>query len=221
MSNLRVDFAIRSREVDGYFAMMALLESPEHSVRVGLDADVMKTVRASGFLVLYNLVESTARNAVEAIHDHLCGGSYRFDLMRAEMQRIILSHLREAKLDDSLLSLQKLVANDMRWFKVEGSQLFSGNVDARLLRRIADKYGFVLNSPPQARGGARLLDVKNARNDLGHGSKSFEEVGRDKTLEEMVAIKVEVVTFLSAVVDAVEDYITSSKFLAQTDAGSP
>jgi len=47
---------------------------------------------------------------------------------------------------------------------------FSGNVDARLLKSIAELYGFsILADKARTRDGVDLLTIKTTRNDLAHG----------------------------------------------------
>jgi hypothetical protein len=53
------------------------------------DQDVLfKTLKANGFLLLYNLVESTMKNAIEAIFDEFKGRGVSFDSCRSEVRKI-------------------------------------------------------------------------------------------------------------------------------------
>ena len=75
------DFQTRAREVDGYFRFVRRLAAEEVALRKAHDdeaafsieehEELLKTLKAACYLLLYNLVESTMRNAVEAIFDVL------------------------------------------------------------------------------------------------------------------------------------------------------
>ena len=60
---------------------------------------------------------------------------------------------------------------------------------------------------------ATSLKVKANRNDLAHGLKSFEEVGRDYTVEEIISIKQEVVEYLDRILKNIQDYLNNQEYL--------
>ena len=62
-------------------------------------------------------------------------------------------------------------------------------------------------------GTENLLVVKSNRNDLAHGIKSFEEVGRDKTIEELLKIKEEALEYLRQILENIRDYLDNEKYL--------
>jgi hypothetical protein len=64
------------------------------------------------------------------------------------------------------------------------------------------------------RGGERLLTVKSNRNDLGHGDKSFSEVGREHDVRDLMVIKEEVFKYLSDILANVERYISERQYLS-------
>jgi hypothetical protein len=55
--------------------------------------------------------------------------------------------------------------------------------------------------------------VRENRNDLAHGIKSFEEVGRDKTIEELIGIKEELVEYLRQILENIQDYLEKQEYL--------
>ena len=80
-SPLFQDFNERSKEVSQYFIFLKNLEQESIKLRMEgrggspkikeIAPDLLRTLKASGFLLLYNLVEATMRNAIEAIFDEL------------------------------------------------------------------------------------------------------------------------------------------------------
>ena len=71
------DFDERAKEVSQYFIFLKNLEQESIKLSMGgkigkskikvIDPNLLRTLKASGFLLLYNLVEATMRNAIEAI----------------------------------------------------------------------------------------------------------------------------------------------------------
>ena len=55
--------------------------------------------------------------------------------------------------------------------------------------------------------------IKNKRNDLAHGNKSFAEIGRDITVEELLTIKEEVIAYLEQILNNINQYITRQDYL--------
>ncbi len=154
-----------------------------------LDPELAKTLKANGFLLLYNLVESTMRNAIQAIFDELASSKVSFDSVKTELKIIVLQNLKACAPDKVHLKMSN-ISLDIITAGFDPERLFSGNVDGRLIRETANKYGFSSETkdkddetkkPPN--NGDKLLIVKTNRNNLAHGIQSFEEVGRNYYIE--------------------------------------
>ncbi|MEM7713483.1 MAG: MAE_28990/MAE_18760 family HEPN-like nuclease, partial [Cyanobacteria bacterium P01_A01_bin.68] len=93
-------------------------------------------------------------------------------------------------------------------------KLFSGNIDGRVIKTIAQDYGFSYKTDARKTGdGSDLLTVKSNRNDLAHGIKSFAEVGREKSADELVKIKNKVVKYLKQILLNIEIYLSHKEYL--------
>lgn len=55
--------------------------------------------------------------------------------------------------------------------------------------------------------------IMNKRNDLAHGNKSFAEIGKDITVEELLKIKEEVTAYLEQILNNINQYITGQDYL--------
>lgn len=224
MNNLLFqDFDERSKEVSQYFIFLKNLE--QESIKLSMKGkrgtrqtkeispDLLRTLKASGFLLLYNLVEATMRNAIESIFDELKNEGVTYDQIRPELKKIILKNLRKKNLNDIHLSI-KLISVDIINAGFDRQDLFSGNIDARKIKNTAIEYGFsYVTDPMKTNNGADLLSVKTNRNDLAHGFKSFTEVGRDKTADELLAIKRNVVRYLRQILQNIEVYLRNREYL--------
>jgi hypothetical protein len=51
------------------------------------------------------------------------------------------------------------------------------------------------------------------RNDLAHGNKSFADVGKEVTIEDILQIKDEVVEYLRQILINIENYLENQEYL--------
>ncbi|NEN91620.1 MAG: hypothetical protein F6K48_23030 [Okeania sp. SIO3H1] len=54
-------------------------------------------------------------------------------------------------------------------------------------------------------------------NNLAHGIKSFAEVGKDKSADELIKIKNKVVKYLRQIIENIEIYINNREYLDSTN----
>ncbi|RCJ28504.1 hypothetical protein A6770_23880 [Nostoc minutum NIES-26] len=163
------------------------------------------------------------RNAIETIFDELKTKRVSFDEVREEIRKIIINHVRDKDIqstDALLLGLQNIsvdiisVTFDALVKKENKKRLFSGNVDAREIRNTARIYGFSSQTNNiKTRDGSDLLTIKTNRNDLAHGFKSFEEVGRNTTADELLKIQKSVIYYLREILENIEMYLSNKEYL--------
>ena len=220
MIRVQEDFQNRINEIEGYFAFVGniadgdilLIKKTEDFVPAYSSqeqGDLIRTFKATAFLLLYNLMESTVSNAVEAIFDELSIQNISFDSCRHEIRSVVLGNLKQHNVTDILPVLNHL-SIDVVAKTFRKSKIVSGNVDARKIMEVANEYGF---AQPSA-DGASLLTIKSSRNDLAHGSKSFAEVGRDYTVTELQGMKEKVIAYLNVMLTNIAAYITQQHYLS-------
>jgi hypothetical protein len=80
------DFDERAKEVSQYFIFLKNLEQESIKLSMGgkpkiktIDPNLLRTLKVSGFLLLYDLVEATMRNAIESIFDELKNEGVSYD----------------------------------------------------------------------------------------------------------------------------------------------
>lgn len=217
------DFNERSREVSKYFIFLKTLEQGTTKLSMEgmkgkskirtIDSELERTLKASGFVLLYNLIESTMRNAIEAIFDELNSQGVSFDKVRPEIKKIVLKNLKKCH-PDKILENITILSVDIISAGFDKEELFSGNIDGKLIKNIANEYGFSCKTDPIKTGnGSDLLTIKSNRNDLAHGIKSFTEVGREKSADELLAIKNKVVKYLRQILLNLEIYLINQEYL--------
>ncbi len=55
---------------------------------------------------------------------------------------------------------------------------------------------------------------------MAHGVKSFEEVGRDKTANELLKIKNKIVKYLKQILQNIEQYLSNKEYLDLSTGGT-
>lgn len=227
MLEVKQDFETRKQEVELYFSFLSDLEQKTVSLSkqdengqtspYELDATLSKTLKATGFLLLYNLVESTMANGINAIFDELKTKNIAYDsvtdeLKKKAIQNIVSNHTNELYSNITNASVDILSAG------FNPRKLFSGNVDARKIREVAEAHGFSSDTDGQStKGGEKLLTIKTTRNDLVHGVKSFSEVGREHPIlgdSGLLEIKDETLAYLEAILTNIDQYISFQEYLA-------
>jgi hypothetical protein len=232
-SKLLEDFNKSAVEVSQYFMFLKKLEKQtsiitNHRLYVGdvnktqdsnqyqeiyFNTEIEKTLKANGFLLLYNLVEGTMRRAIEYIFDHLDDNKISFDLLREELKLIILKNLKKRS-PEKIIKIINKISVDIVISTLDRDDLFSGNIDAKKIRDVAKAYGFSSQTSNQrTRDGNDLIAIKDHRKDLTHGWKSFNDIGRDKTAQELFKIKNRVIIYLKQILINVEIYIENEHYL--------
>ena len=149
MTTVREEFEVRAAEVAGYFSFLEKVASDDAKVRFTdddgnlhdevVDNEVVKTLKATGFLLLYNLVESAMTNAISAIFDELKEKKVTFDMVRSELKKVAFKNLRKGRSDVHELIAD--VSSDILTAAFDRKALFSGNLDAKKIRETARQYG--------------------------------------------------------------------------------
>lgn len=223
------DFKERAREVRRYADLiLALAETQATALAAGppgneavvqgfaIDRELNKTVRASGYLLLYNLVESTVTNAIDAIHRIIEDNDLEYEDLSDDLKKITLNNFKGmiAKVSSGEIGSEHPIQLAMVKLGHKKEKLFSGNVDCRTIRNISNSYGF---PHPNPKGKGRhisefVLEIKNRRNALAHGTLSFEQCGREASPEHLAKVTNETITYLRAVLWSISIYLRNQNY---------
>ncbi|MBS1032818.1 hypothetical protein JK192_15770 [Gluconobacter cerinus] len=218
-----VDFTKRRRDLRRYVRALYIYErlsskindidQKVNSAGLQLASEQLHVMRAGTFLVLYNMIEATSRNAIEAIHDSITSKEIRFEELNTTLQReAILGFKRRANPDQHLpiqnLSIEFVAA------ALDTDRQFNGNVDAKLLREISDTYGFSTEcNKRETHNGSDLLTIKTARNDLAHGRKTYDEVGRNYSFRDILRICIRSTRYTNQIINNINLYLDYESYL--------
>lgn len=222
-STLFEDFDKRAQEVSKYFFLLKNLEQGSIQLSMGnpnkqkiknIDTELEKTLKATGFLLLYNLIESTIRSAIQSIFDDIAKESVSFNDLKKNIKKIVINNLKKNKNTDDLLNTMNDISLDIISVSFDKGKLFSGNIDARKIKDTAESYGFSYKTDAQkTQNGHDLLKIKTNRNYLAHGFESFKDIGKENTAEELLQIKKRVICYLREILQNIEEYISKQEYL--------
>ncbi|MCY2966392.1 MAG: MAE_28990/MAE_18760 family HEPN-like nuclease [Planctomycetota bacterium] len=228
---LKSDFEERVKEVNLFFDVVAAEENVELTVVKGIatqvltvgpmPADWARMMKATGYLVIYNLVEAFVRRGFQAVFDAIKNDSLSVGDLIVEIRkqwtiqrnRAIKTYDGSPKLymDLSHDIVEEIVTKQVAHLSREKLP-FSGNIDADVIRKTCFKHGVPFQSSAPAKGGSQLEIVKVKRNALSHGDESFEECGRHATAQEMIDIKTETVQFMRDLLASLEKFSTTKAY---------
>ncbi len=242
------DFDRRVVEVDKYFDLVDRIEqlgafstnsitfpSGEYIV----DSDLQKILRSHCYLLLYNLIESSIRNGIIAIHDEIILDNLTYKDLSPKIKKLWLSNDRSKsfispniKKDTIATNLQTIIESilDDETVSLDESNIpISGNLDAKTINELINMYGFIGNLGVSAREMDWILDfVVKIRCDLAHGNVSFSDASNeiiwnrsisdidssDRVYRYLVDDKQKIVRYLTHLLQNIDDYIESKKYKA-------
>lgn len=156
------------------------------------------------------------RNAIEAIFDEINDKEVSFDNLRDEIKKIVIENFKQNMSSKNLLDSITNISLDIISASFDKQKLFSGNIDSQKIKKTAIKYGFSYETKARkTKNGSDLLTVKTNRNDLSHGLKSFEEIGKNAGVEELLQIQKRVISYLKGTLENIETYIDKREYLQE------
>lgn len=223
MENTRAEYKQRLNEVNLYFSTFKVLDNSSctlESVDIAgnhqslpINSDLIKIIKANGFILLYNLIEATVRNSITAVINSIEVEHVTYKMVTDEMRKLwIKQEFKSIKEIDSIRSrVQSLlseVLDDAHFALRSECVSITGNIDAQEIRNISRQIGC-----SEPRDGSPLFQIKNKRNELAHGEKTFCEIGKDFTIQDLIRCKEETTLFLETVIANMENYISTKAFL--------
>ena len=217
MINTKHEYNKRLSEVEIYFDTLALLDKGSCKIIctdiIGniLDKDIdnnLSTIlKANGFLLLYNLIEATIRNSINAIFESVHSKNITFKHLTDNLRKLwIRQEVKNIKYEDIFNLSKKILENELILFKAECVNI-SGTIDAQKIRDIAKQFGY-----QEAKDGRDLITIKEKRNKLAHGEYTFSEIGKDYTVRDLIKFKDNTKSYLDSVLSNIEQYINSEGY---------
>ena len=201
--------------------LLNLISSVENGQVTSVTKINTPVLRATVILSLYNIVEATITQTLTRLHEEINSSKVNYNNLNKDLKDLALVYFykhkaKKANIHDSLEVLHHTVdlLRGKGFFSVdyksmsESYQLYSGNLDARIIRKVMGKYGITISEAC----GSKLQKIKDGRNTLAHGNKSFEEFGRDILLPSLRIYYADVESFLAEVVKESDSFIIDKKY---------
>ncbi|MEG4282093.1 MAE_28990/MAE_18760 family HEPN-like nuclease [Microcoleus sp. A006_D1] len=237
MKDFIKEFNRRVAEIQKYFELVDRIEqlgafstnsitfpSGEYIV----DSDLQKILKSHCYLLLYNLVESSIRNGITAIHDVILTYQLTYKDLSPKIKRLWLLNDRSKSFRDSYIkkdtvadNLQELIESvlDDEMVSLDPSNIpISGNLDAKTIKELIDMYGFFGNLGVLSKEIDDILNfVVKIRCDLAHGNVSFCDASSQSliTWSKLVDDKDKLVKYLTHLLNNIDDYIENKKYRTQ------
>lgn len=236
---LRDEFNIRVCEIEKYFLFLQKVEedykiitdySKTNDFRI--DDDLSKILKANGFLLLYNLMESTLFNSIVEIFDELKRKGVDYKSISSELKKFWLKTKYKNQEETHLNTSQKFykyiedIINNLPVEVLINRIDYGGSLNAKKIRDFSVEIGLNFSDPhyKDYPTGRALELIKDYRNRLAHGSKTFTSIGRDHTFSGIVKsdttiaqlglehFKELTIEHLTAFVNSVENYIQCESY---------
>ena len=223
MDSVFNEFKDRKNEIKIYIDFITISEHNDIIYKTindnGIDKSELRRIfLANTYLLLYNLVESTIRNTIQEIYDHLKDNRITFDLLKSNIKKTIFKGLR-VKSPTNITNQIRSITTDIISISFDPDNISNGNLDARKIRKIANNYCFPDSTPYlECKNGEKLLEIKNKRNDLSHGIISFSECGRDIAIGDLTNAFNETSSYLENIIENVRGYLDSQSYLHSQSA---
>lgn len=239
------DFADRKTEINKYFEFLEKLEKDylilmpiDNSLPVyNIDGEHIKIFRANGFLILYNLIESTITNCIISIFDEIYSRrinnkviSYSdlTDKIKKYWIKNKYKHdpaFKSSAIVNQFYEICELVTDILPLILTKDRFDFGGNLTALKIKETAESLGVSLNMPhfKTYLHGEVFKKIKDYRNELAHGDRSFTKIGNDVSYIGdgndgirglgLIHFKNYTIEHLESFIDNIMDFIRNERYL--------
>lgn len=217
-------FNSRFIEASSYIDYLTQIEKRGTLVRIGvcpnfneLDREFLKICRANGYVILYNLVESTVYETTSGFYKHLETNIIDVDSLIDNLKLLVFKGIQNST-QENLKEFKGNLNIDFRnsifqicFEKSKIKKMFSGNLDAKKIREFSEEHGVSLRLADECNNGGRLKDIKTTRNDLAHGSASFSSKG-DISANTLKSMCEETGYYLRSVISSIDDFLKNQQY---------
>lgn len=242
MSRHIATFRDRRRETEEYLDFLTALDrelvsGPPRLPQTGhvITATQRKMLHAGVYLQLYNLVEATMTQCIDAIaeavvtHGHHPGDLS--DSIRQEWVRAVARTHVEMNFENRLNATMTLVQELIQAVPISGFEIKKGgggNWDDQQIENFAKRLGVALRVAQPINSSVKrpykddkggLEYVCGIRNKLAHGNISFEECGNDTVVSDLRDLARITFDYMEEVVGIFDTYLTNQEYLLASRRG--
>lgn len=229
MQNVIDEFNERAANVSSFLVLLQQLEQPgvvvtDSNTKTTIPVfgeDSFKVMKASAFLLIYNMVESSIRSAFQHVYERIENDTLWFGSIAPKFRDLwIRQRFREMDLDSaSPRNFRDLAAEltnavlDHNTVRLTAEKLpVAGSLNAKRIRDVCELHGVSSQVDPQAHGGIQLETVRQLRNDLAHGHVGFAACGQDHGVADLIRINDEAILFIKGILENICEFVDQAKY---------
>lgn len=229
-SLIRDEFAIRQEDIDllieltknldemnisGYNANY--LDDNENIKSLHVSQRLVDVMKSALYLLAYNQTESTMSGCLAEVYDKIDDNEVGYDELKPGIQKAIVRGLLK-KYSGSGNSLVNLVDGKLSLNSPRASfdikKIFNGNIKTKSIHDLNNEYGINIVWNASHNNGRDITTLKDARNDLTHGNKSFSHYSSSKDLSVVIGEVNSSSSYLDAVITGFEQYVNNNEYKA-------
>jgi hypothetical protein len=219
-------FLTLKQECDTYWAFLQEIHNDEKY------EEVFNICRSSFIMILYNMIESITTNLLLEIYDTFDKREVSYYQLINDIKNCWLKINKNNKnfpkkinntedidsiikmIENPLIFSNQDISNDTQEFVVFLKRCFNlnGTIDIYALKKFSEDHGISLNLPDQGHGRT-LSTLKNNRNHLAHGERSFNQIGETCQLYNLENWKDHVFELLEQFIKQIAAYISQKQYL--------
>jgi hypothetical protein len=231
MRDVLTYFVEREEEFERHLSIARMLEARiDETVEEGdihVEVRHVNTIKSGLLIHLYNIVEAVTTRTLTAVGRMVVTerpGLWTEAVLKEWVRAAVWSG--EDRIGDGALTRLTRVSGTLASglsldaFVVKGEP---GSWDDEAIKKVAERLGCQFVLPDEIRRAAyeriyrndttALRYLAQRRNDIAHGSSTFEEGARDLTLDELAALAGRVLPFLKAVTESYDAFLRNRSYL--------
>jgi len=225
MDTIIEEFKEKAKEIDEYLSFIetttSLRDDFDKTKMVKVSQKVHNILKSNLFLLLYNLIESSFKSALEKICIEITSSKIEYREVIPEIKEIWIKEKYKnfenfslpKGIKKSKFIMDKIdnIVNDVIEieFNIKKNSDISGNLDARKIKDINQKYGIILDKEMDEKS---LFIIKNNRNNLAHGDETFSRCGASYTMQDLKDITNNSIYYMDFILSHIKTYIDNKKY---------
>lgn len=210
------NFIKRATDINEIFTLLNFIvniETHKSSPITHIDSDeklyvsqeMQCALKAQFLMLLYNIIESTVCDCLNAIYDSIGDDELTFSELSDEMKIMYRNDLKRTSNSNYNKTDTELMSMPVRFGGIAIN--ISGSLDMRKIIDVFSKHGCYLDETNRDKYANSFLIVKSKRNNLAHGNISFSECGSNYLISDILKFKNDVLCYMEEVVNQTRNYI--------------
>ena len=213
-------FNSRLTEINEYFKFLEKLELNTKNPSLNfldsngtekleiLPTSLIEILKANGYLLIYNLLESSCRNAIWEILNNVHSRQIKDPQVSTQKIQDEFYNIIKSIIEDEIIEFEYLI-NTLNPDEAHNTKLdffgLSGSINGSKINSLSNNFGVIEIQDKTTFGS--LEEIKDKRNHLAHGRITFIESVKNKSVPDMIKYKNDSVICIQEFLNNVEQFI--------------